>query len=82
MSAWVSIEHAKKDGTLYDLWVVGPGSKKGRRVSDCYWSFAVNEKGEPQVDPHFDGWCCDAGRPPPNSWNPYPNLIEGKPTHF
>lgn len=83
MSVWVDIKHAKKDGRHYDLWVVGRGKKRGHRVTDCYWSFArdgITHK--PLVDQYFDGWCCDVGKPGPNSWNPYPNLIEGIATHF
>lgn len=37
MAVWVSIEHAKKDGTRYDLWVREPNGS-GRRVADAKWA--------------------------------------------
>lgn len=31
---WQSIDTAPKDGTVVDIWVTGPGS---RRIADCAW---------------------------------------------
>lgn len=73
---WQPIETGPRDGTVVDLWV------KGKRMADCYWSFARNDKGKRVDDPVWDGWCCDTGKPGPSGFNPYPNLINGKPTHW
>lgn len=41
MSVWVRIEHAKKDGTRYDLWgtdMKDPAPGKGGIMIPCYWA--------------------------------------------
>ncbi len=80
MSVWIEIQFAPKDGTPVDLWVKQKG--RGRRIADCYWSYTLDEKKKRLPDGPFDGWCCDVGRPGPSGFNPYPNLIEGRPTHY
>jgi hypothetical protein len=77
---WLPIAEAPKDGTLVDLWV--GGAKKGKRLTDCYWSRTYSRlpDGTEVDDPHWCGW--SQGPDEASSWNPYPPLISGKPTHF
>jgi hypothetical protein len=48
MTVWLTIDHAKKDGTLYDLWVRYPDGD-GRRVTDAKFT-------QPGGLP-FPAWC-------------------------
>lgn len=70
---WRVISTAPKDGTHVDLWV------KGRCVSDVYWTFATDHTGKRIDNDPWDGWCHDVGR---SSFNPYPDYVSGKPTHW
>lgn len=79
MSVWIRIEHAKRDGTRYDLWVVDRHGK-GRRVADGWYSQAYDAATNLPVDDGFNGWCHGEWRP--NSFNPYPPGVDGTPTHF
>jgi hypothetical protein len=50
---WLPIEHAPKDGTKVDLWVV---DKTSIRLTDCWW-----EEGNWKYigDPHDMAWTVD-----------------------
>lgn len=76
LEGWQPIATAPKDGSIVDLWV------NKRRRSNCYWTFTQDHTGNRLPDGPFDGWCCDESKPAPSGFNPYPNLISGKPTHW
>jgi len=74
MTVWVSIEHAKRDGTRYDLWAAQHDEETSRRLMmvhavylrrwpDCCWSpQVVRPSGLVMNLP--DGWYAPVRQPP------------------